>query len=73
MLVNSFPILGISGMLITMMNCGSNFGKMNFLHILLTAVWGWEVSAILGLSLQAILAAMLPRYFRFLEKGTIEI
>jgi hypothetical protein len=63
-LINSFPVMGLSGMFITMMNSSANFGRNSSLHILLTGVWGWKVSAIIGLFLQAIIIGFFPRFFK---------
>lgn len=70
-LIDSFPVMGLSAMFITMMNCASAFGKFNSLHVLLTSSWGWDTSAIVGLAVQAFIIVLFPAYFNFMDKGTV--
>jgi hypothetical protein len=73
-LVASFPVMGLSAMFITMLNCAQTTGKFNSPHILLTSAWGgWRTSAIVGLCIQAVIIVLFPRYFKFMEKGTVEL
>jgi hypothetical protein len=65
--------MGLSGMFITMMNSSGNFGRNSSLHILLTGVWGWKVSAIVGLVLQAVIIVYFPRFYKFIQEGITEI
>ena len=53
--------MGLSGMFITMLNSGANFGSLGAIHLYLTGIWGWHISAILGLALQAVLIILFPK------------
>ena len=65
--------MGLSGMFITMLNSMANFGRLDSLHIYLTGIWGWHVSAIIGLSLESVLIIFFPKMISFLHKGTVDI
>ncbi len=53
--------MGLSGMFITMLNSGANFGRLDSIQIYLTGIWGWHTSAIIGLVMQAILIVLFPK------------
>ena len=65
--------MGLSGMVITMLNSMANFGRFNSLHLYLTGIWGWNTSAIIGLSLEVVFICFLPKTISFIHKGTVEI
>ena len=54
--------MGLSGMFIMMLNSGANFGSLGAIHLYLTGIWGWHISAILGLALQAVLIILFPKF-----------
>ena len=72
-LVNSFPVNGISGMLITMLVSGANFGALKTIPLLLTGKLGWRVCASIGLVIQLCIISIFPSFFKKAEEGTINI
>lgn len=59
-LINSFPVMGLSGMFITMMASCWNFGQLKSPHLALIGIWGWKTCTIVGLVLQVFLIAAYP-------------
>lgn len=68
-LVNSFPVNGISGMLITMLVSGANFGSLKTISLILTGKLGWRVCASVGLTLQLGIIGVFSRLFEKTEEG----
>ena len=62
--VNNFPVTGISGMTLTMMVSGHNFGNQKSFSMLLTGYFGWTTVAIFGLFVQFIAISVFPHFFR---------
>ena len=60
-------------MFITMLYSGMNFGRNKTLDIYLTGLWGWKVSAIAGLSIQAVLLIFIPKMYAYLQKGNTDL
>ena len=60
-------------MFITMLNSSANFGRFDSLDIYLTGVWGWRISAIIGLALQALLIGLFPKMQKWISKGTVQV
>ena len=48
-----------------------NVGKFKAFDVYLSGLWGWRISAIIGLVLQGILIFLFPKMFSFVEKGTV--
>ena len=71
--VNSFPVSGLSGMFITMLASGGNFGNLTFAHLWLTGILGWKTCAIIGVCLQLIIIIRFPVIYREVDDGSIEI
>jgi uncharacterized protein YebE (UPF0316 family) len=69
----SLPVMGLTTMFISMLNCAVAFGRFDSLDILLTSAWGWHTSAVVGLAIQAFIIIIFPIYWKFLEKGTVEL
>ena len=69
--MNSFPVNGISGMLITMLVSGANFGSLKTISLILTGKLGWRVCATFGLIIQIGLISIFPSLFRNAEEGII--
>ena len=57
------PVMGVSGMFITMLNSGSNFGQLKAPALALIDVWGWRICSIIGLTLQVFLIIGFPKFF----------
>ena len=72
-LVNSFPVNGISGMLITMLVSGANFGALKTIPLIVTGQIGWRLTASLGLILQILIISIFPSLFEKAESGSINI
>ena len=60
-------------MFITMLNSGANFGRVKALDIYLTGLWGWRISATIGLSLQVFLFILIPKLYSYLQKGSTDL
>lgn len=60
-------------MFITMLNSAANFGRVKALDIYLTGVWGWRISAIIGLSLQVFLLMIIPKLYSYLQRGSTDL
>ena len=60
-------------MFITMLNSGANFGRIKALDIYLTGIWGWNISAIIGLSLQAVILVFIPKMYSYIQKGSVDL
>lgn len=71
--VNAIPRMSLSAIFITMLESGVNFGRLDAFHVLLAGYWGWKTCAIIGLALEAILIAFLPKMFSFAQKGTTTV
>ena len=66
-------MIGVSGMFITMLNSGANFGRLDALHIYLTGLWGWDRVALMGLVLQGGIIMCFPSIFRYVNDGEVEM
>ena len=62
--INSFPVMGVSAMFITMLNSGYNFGNNRTLALLAIDKWGWKASAAAGLLFQLTLIIFLPKIYQ---------
>jgi hypothetical protein len=65
--VNSFPVSGISGMMITMLVSFANFGSLKTGALILTGKIGWKLCAGMGLLLEASMIAIFPVLFKKTE------
>lgn len=72
-LVNSFPVNGISGMLITMLVSGANFGALKTFPLILTGKIGWRACASIGLIVQLMIISIFPLIFRKAEEGAFNL
>ena len=71
--MNSFPVTGVSGMIITMLVSASNFGEEGTLAMWLTGKFGWKATALFGLCLQLILMPVFSKLYRKAEIASCEI
>lgn len=70
-MVNSFPVLGLSGLYITLLNSSANFGGLKTLHLKLIGYFGWKNVSWFGLLLQFFVICMFSRIFNYVMKGKI--
>lgn len=59
-MINSFPLHGLSGMFITIMLSVWNLGDLKTLNTLIIDVFGWKNCAIFGVGLQLVIICYLP-------------
>ena len=71
--VNNFPVTGISGMTLTMMVSGHNFGNQKSMSLLMTGYFGWNKVALFGLFVQFISISVFPHFFRKSENAEFDL
>jgi len=72
-MINLLPIFGVSGMLLTVLASSINFGEEKGLHTLLISIFGWRKCALIGLIIQICIILIVPMFYQWIEKGSIEI
>ena len=70
-LINSFPLHGLSGMFITMLLSVWNIGELKTLNTLSIDYFGWKYCVIIGVILQLIIIFMIPRLLTWIEEGEV--
>lgn len=73
MMINSFPLHGLSGMFITIMLSLWNLGELKTLNTLIIDIFGWTACAYLGLLIQVVIIMFLPNLFKWIDEGVVEI
>lgn len=73
MIINSFPLHGLSGMFITIMLSVWNLGELKTLNTLIIDVLGWKPCALMGIVLQLVIICNIPAIFEWINQGVIEI
>ena len=68
-IVNQFPVSGISGMLITMLVSSANFGSFKAIAMYMTGKFGWTNVAAFGLTLQMIIMIGYSQFYKFVQKS----
>lgn len=71
-IVNQFPVSGISGMLITMLVSSANFGSFKAIAMYITGKFGWTTVAGFGLALQIGIMLVYSQFYRLVEKSKTE-
>lgn len=71
-IVNQFPVSGISGMLITMLVSSANFGSFKAIAMYMTGKFGWTVVAGFGLLFQIFIMVIYSQTYQFVEKSKTE-
>lgn len=72
-MINRFPITGLSGMFITLLASGSNFGNLGALHLKMIGIFGFYPCSIFGLLIQFFLMIAYPQIFNWMNQGEITI
>jgi hypothetical protein len=54
-MITSFPVTNVTGMIITMLSCLVNFGRLKTIQIKLLSILGWEMCLKIGIVLQIII------------------
>jgi hypothetical protein len=62
-IINSFPLHGLSGMFITIMLSVWNLGELKTFNTLIIDVFGWKICALLGIGLQIVIICFIPTFF----------
>jgi hypothetical protein len=73
MVINSFPLHGLSGMFITIMLSVWNLGELKTVNTLIIDVFGWRPCALMGIVIQLAIICCLPSIFEWVNKGVVEI
>lgn len=71
--INSFPIMGLSGMFITMLNSGANFGQLKAPSLALIGIWGWKACSIGGLILEIGILIVYPWAYKKIELAQLGV
>lgn len=66
-MINSFPLHGLSGMFITIMLSVWNLGDIKTLNTLIIDVFGWKNCALLGVGLQLVIICYLPSFITWMN------
>lgn len=72
-MINSFPLHGLSGMFITIMLSLWNLGELKTANTLIIDIFGWTPCAYIGLLIQIVIIVFLPRLFKWIDEGVVEI
>lgn len=64
-IVNQFPVSGISGMLITMLVSSANFGSFRAIAMYMTGKFGWTTVAGFGLIFQIFIIVIYSQTYKF--------
>lgn len=70
-MINMLPIYGVSGMLLTVLASSINFGEEKGLHTLLISIFGWRRCAFIGILIQAMIIVFVPKFYAWIEKGSV--
>ena len=73
MIINSFPLHGLSGMFITIMLSVWNLGELKTLNTLIIDQVGWKPCALFGVALQLVIICNIPAIFEWINQGVVEV
>jgi len=66
-IINSFPLHGLSGMFITIMLSVWNLGELKTFNTLIIDVFGWKACALFGVGLQIVIICYIPKIFEWID------
>lgn len=72
-MVNSFPLHGLSGMFITIMYSLNNFGTLKAINTKIISVFGWVECSSVGLVVQILIILGLGKMYSWIEEGVVTI
>jgi hypothetical protein len=70
-MINSFPLHGLSGMFITIMLSVWNLGDLKTLNTLVIDLFGWKSCALFGIALQLLIICYLPSIIAWINEGIV--
>ena len=70
-LINGLPVMGVSGMFITMLNSGANFGQLKAPALALISKWNWRGCSIMGLAIQVAIILLLQKGYNLANSAPL--
>lgn len=72
-MINEFPLHGLSGMYITLLGSFFNFGRLTAVQTELCGIFGWKQMSLVGLGLQVVILVCSKKMFDWVERGECSI
>jgi hypothetical protein len=71
-LVNMFPVSGLTAMFMTALYSSRNFGRNSSLHLAMINIIGFKTACLIGFTIQAIYLFEFSRIVSWLERGYLK-